>query len=163
MPFGLWALGLLTTRAHEVGGAQRRSRRRCLTAYRFYFYFQSGGPRPPQSTARGGAGGGRAPTHSSHPEINETLGPLSRGESFGPLVCNPQKRRGQHPPSSSHMSLPLELPPGPHCFHRQERECDKRHSPSHAPPTATRPAAACALRVLPVLREPLAQTLLLGD
>ena len=53
MPFGV------THDPHEVGGAQRRSRRLFLTASRFCFCFQSRGPDPLR-------GGGRAPTH---PEI----------------------------------------------------------------------------------------------
>ena len=50
MPFGV------THDPHEVGGAQRRSRRLFLTASRFCFCFQSRGPDPLR-------GGGRAPTH----------------------------------------------------------------------------------------------------
>ena len=51
---------------HEVGGAQRRSRRLFLTAYRFCFCFQSRGPwrETPSEAPRGGRGRPHA-----HPEI----------------------------------------------------------------------------------------------
>ena len=62
MPLGV------THDPHEVGGAQRRSRRLFLTASRFCFCFQSRGPTPSE------AAGGRPLTQRS-----KTLGPRKRG------------------------------------------------------------------------------------
>ena len=62
MPFGV------THGPHEVGGAQRRSRRLFLTVLHFVFVFSLGGPTPSE------AAGGRPLTQRS-----KTLGPERRG------------------------------------------------------------------------------------
>ena len=67
MPFGV------AHDPHEVGGAQRRSRRLFMTASRFCFCFQSRGPDPLR-------GGGRAPTH---PEIKNAR-PIAKPVSSSP-------------------------------------------------------------------------------